>query len=97
MTRSLMSKDKTCYLCGTPLNLHKHHIYGGANRKLSEKWGCWCWLCERHHNMSNAGIHFDKDLDDEIKEVCQILWEKKNGTEEDFRAVFGKSYKRGKI
>ena len=38
---------RACWLCGRngasdPLDAH--HIFGGANRKLSEKYGRWC-LC----------------------------------------------------
>ena len=93
MSISLMSDNKQCLVCGRTDNLHRHHIfYGRANRKLSEKYGCWCWLCAEHHNMSTQGIHFNKILDVQVKQLCQREWEEIYGTREDFRAVFGKSY-----
>ena len=93
MSKSIMSNDKKCFVCGTPLDLHKHHIfYGTGRRKLSEKHGCWCYLCGRHHNLSNDGVHFDKALDMTLKKWCQVEWEWRNGTTEDFIKVFGRSY-----
>ena len=35
MVKSLLQRNKACYICGTTLNLHYHHIFfGTANRKL---------------------------------------------------------------
>ena len=93
MSESLLSNDRECLVCRTTLNLHRHHVfYGAGRRKTSEKWGCWCYLCARHHNMSNQGVHFDRDLDLRIKQMCQSAWESKYGTTEDFRRIFGRNY-----
>ena len=90
--KSLINNDKSCYVCGCP-TVHKHHIfYGTANRKQSEKYGCWVWLCPAHHNMSDAGIHFNRDFDLQIKRECQERWEEVHGNRDDFRKIFGKSY-----
>lgn len=92
MGKSLLSKEKECFICGTTYNLHKHHIYPGtANRKLSEKWGCWCYLCAYHHNMSNAGVHFNREADLKLKQYCQRVFEQKFGKER-FVTVFGRSW-----
>ena len=91
MAKSIIQDIKECYVCGTTLDLHKHHIYEGiANRKKSEKYGCWCYLCGKHHNMSKYGVHFDKALDRNLKEECQEAFERKYN--ENFIKVFGKSY-----
>lgn len=90
--KSLISNDKTCYVCGCN-TVHKHHIfYGTANRKQSEKYGCWVWLCPYHHNMSNDGVHFNRELDLQIKRECQERWEEVHGNRDEFRKIFGKSY-----
>ena len=90
---SILSNERVCYVCGTPLDLHKHHVYEGiGRRKTSEKWGCWCYLCGRHHNLSQVGVHFNKQLDTEIKQKCQAKWEEINGSREDFIKIFGRSY-----
>lgn len=91
--KSLISDDYVCVVCGTIFNLHRHHIfYGTANRKQSEKYGCTCYLCGFHHNLSQHGVHFDKELDLKLKRICQKKWEEKYGTREEFIKTFGKSY-----
>lgn len=74
--------------------LHRHHIFFGVkNRSLSEKYGCWVYLCQEHHEGTD-GIHgkrgHERDLT--LKRVAQRAWEKKYGSREEFRAIFGKSY-----
>ena len=93
MSKSLLSKSRECYVCGSTDTLHKHHVFfGTSNRKNSEEQGCWIYLCPHHHNMSNEGVHFNKELDLKLKQECQEAWEREKGTREDFRKVFGKSY-----
>ena len=78
-------------MCGTPFDLHLHHIFYGSNRKVSDKNGFVVWLCAKHHNMSDEGVHFDKTLDYYIKRKCQIEYEKAH-TREEFIELIGKSY-----
>ncbi len=92
MAKSIMQVEKECYITHSTLNLHKHHIFfGTANRKKSEKWGCWIWLREDYHNMSNHGVHFDKELDLQLKQECQRMFENLWG-HETFMMVFNKNY-----
>lgn len=92
MSKSIISNTKQCYICGNPQNIHKHHVfYGSSNRSNSEKYGCWIYLCAPHHNMSDMGIHFDKELDLEIKKNCQREFERIYD-HDTFLKVFGKSY-----
>lgn len=90
--KSIVSNDRQCWVCGTPLDLHRHHVYGGACRNLSETYGCWVYLCARHHNMSNEGVHFNKGLDLLLKKHTQRIWEETYGDREAFRKVFSRSY-----
>lgn len=93
MSKSILSNDKKCYICGTPYNLHRHHcLYGTANRKQAEKYGLWVYLCGFHHNLSDYGVHFDRELDLRLKRECQQKWEEINGDREQFIRTFGKSY-----
>lgn len=75
-------------------NLHKHHIFGGtANRKLSEEDGMWIWLRADWHNMSDYGVHFNKELDLKLKRIAQKRWQEYyHKTKEDFIKKYGKSY-----
>ena len=88
-----MSNEKVCFRCGSTCNLHRHHIYFGANRKISERDGCWVWLCGIHHNLSNAGVHFDRTFDLELKTACELAWMKRYGkNQEDFLKKYGRNY-----
>lgn len=90
--QSIISNERECLVCGSTYNLHKHHIFfGSANRKLSEKYGCWCYLCARHHNMSNEGVHFNKPLDTKLKEYTQRKFNEVY-PDLDFMRIFGKNY-----
>lgn len=90
--RSIVSNERECFVCGFTYNLHRHHIYFGAGRRqLSEKYGCWCYLCARHHNLSNAGVHFNKELDTRLKEFTQKKFIE-NYPDLDFLKIFGKNY-----
>ena len=91
---------KVCAVCGTTQAIHKHHVYGGSNRKISECNGFTENLCGYHHNLSNEGIHFNNDLDRRFKEKHQMIFEGEKilqgYTEDEARKMFmvlvGKSY-----
>lgn len=92
MSKSIISNERECLVCGTTLNLHRHHIFfGTANRKKSEKYGCWCYLCYYHHNGSNEGVHFNKSLDDGLKQMTQKRFMEVY-PDLDFLEIFGKNY-----
>lgn len=87
-----MQTEKECYITHSTLNLHKHHIFfGTANRKKSEKWGCWVWLRDDYHNMSDRGVHFDEELDKRLKKECQQRFEELYG-HDMFMMVFHRNY-----
>lgn len=90
---TLYSSERMCFICHSP-KVHLHHIYGGnGRRQVSDREGCWLYLCPNHHNMSRFGVHFDKELDKSLKADCQRRWMRKNEkTEQDFIATFGRSY-----
>ena len=49
------------------------------------------WCCARHHNMSDEGIHFNKELDLEVKRDFQREYEKTH-TREEFMSLIGRNY-----
>ena len=86
-----------CWLCGrngSQDQLDKHHIFGGSNRKLSEKYGLTVHLCHnRCHIFGKDAVHNSAETMQELHEYGQKKAMEENGwTVEDFRAVFGKSY-----
>lgn len=90
--KSIMQTKKECFLTGSTINLHKHHIFGGRpNRTYSEKYGCWIWLRADWHNMSKYGVHSNRELDLAIKREAQKKFEKLHGHDK-FIQVFGRNY-----
>lgn len=92
MSKSIYSNERVCIVCGTPMGLHKHHVFGGqAYRDKSEQYGCWVYLCGYHHNLSSDGIHFNKKLNEQVKQETQRRFEQ-TYPNLNFREIFGKSY-----
>jgi len=90
---SVLQSKKECFVCKTIYGLHKHHVlYGTANRKKSEQYGFTVWLCGRDHNLSNEGVHFNRELDLELKRLAQEQWLADGHTKEEWHREFGKWY-----
>lgn len=90
--KSIIQENKECWVCGTTQDIHEHHIlYGTANRRLSEKYGLKVWLCGKHHNLSNEGVHFNKELDRSLKVLAQKRFEEEYPNE-SFLRIFGRNY-----
>lgn len=82
-----------CFLCGRYGLLEEHHIFGGSNRKKSEKFGLKVGLCsDCHRNGSNA-VHRCAETAQWLHEygqrkfMCEYM-----ATIDDFIALFGKNY-----
>lgn len=90
--KSILQSEKQCYLTGEAGPLHKHHIFfGNGLRKISEENGFWVYLLPRLHNMSNDGVHFNRELDLKLKRNCQKKYEETH-TREEFMALIGRNY-----
>jgi hypothetical protein len=75
-------------------NLHRHEVfYGSSNRQNSIKYGLVVFLPPELHNMSDKGVHFDKDFDSWLKRRGQAAAMSYYGWDtEQFIQVFGKNY-----
>ena len=72
--------------------VERHHIFGGANRKNSEKYGFVVPLRpDLHPNGVFAG-QSAKLVDLRLKTMAQTYFEEHHGTRDEFRSIFGKSY-----
>lgn len=93
MVKSLLQRNKACYICGTTLNLHLHHVfYGTANRRLSDADGCVVYLCQRHHTGA-GGVHGNTKIDLTLKARMEQAWlNYYNKTIEDFIERYGRNY-----
>ena len=92
---SIIHDGESCYLCGRngcgdPLEWH--HVFGGSNRKLSEKYGLKVRLCgNRCHNGGKNSVHMNKEVREELQAKVQEIFEETY--DEDFFTLFGKNYK----
>ena len=80
-----------CYFTGySPVE--RHHIFGGNNRRNSEKYGFVIPLRpDLHPNGVFAGAN-SKEIDTKLKQMAQEYFEVNYGTRYDFIRIFGKSY-----
>lgn len=93
MEHSILQSKKECYMTQRTDCLHKHHIFGGANRKKSERYGLWVWLSAEWHNMADYGVHYNKNLSLRLKREAQAAAMQKYGWDTaDFIRQFGRSY-----
>ena len=83
-----MQKGRYCYITGRGDHLDLHHVFGGANRKASDRWGCWCWLA---HDVHMAAHDRQQDLLMQLRRECQERFEELHGHEK-IMEVFGKNY-----
>lgn len=100
--KSILSTEKYyCYRCGEYGPTERHHIFGGANRKFSEKYGLTVYLCPKCHNIPPDGVHFNKENMDWLHRIGQTAFEsqyvKDNNTtfeeaRQRFMEIFGKNY-----
>ena len=99
MAKSILQSDnERCYLCGgfptfyDPLD--KHHIFGGALRKKSERHGLTVYL---HHNKCHIfgaeAVHVNAENNRALQAEAQKAAMERNGwSVEDFRREFYKNY-----
>lgn len=82
-----------CFVCGKTCNTERHHIFGGARRKKSDKLGLVVDLCHNCHNEPPNGAHFNAELMDELHKYGQRKAMKENNwTTEDFIRELGRNY-----
>ena len=91
MKDSIVQTEKQCYFCGRQSNLEVHHILAGvANRKLSDKYGLWVWLCHNCHTGTD-GAQYNKHKNLELKAEAQLAFERLY-SHEKWMELFRKSY-----
>lgn len=85
--------DKLCYRCSmhgikTPA-AEMHHVFNGAMRKKSEKYGAVIPLCRECHNIYHTNAKEYQRLKASFQRKIMI---DKDLTVEEFREIFKKSY-----
>lgn len=85
----MLTTNKRCYFCGKP-EVQLHHIYGGCNRKISDRNGFTVWLCVEHHT-GNKGVHNCEQLSLVLKQRQQEQFEETH-TRQEFIKLIGRNY-----
>lgn len=82
-----------CELCKRYGPLELHHIFNGAYKKKSERYGATIHLCHACHNEPPNGVHHNAARMHELKarEQKRIMAEY-GFTIEEFICEFGKNY-----
>lgn len=91
----LTKRTRKCFITGRTDNIQCHHIWGGANRKISDRMGFWVYLTQGLHNGNDPGaVHNNpgQGYDLMLKQLCQRAWEGEGHSREDFIKLIGKSY-----
>ena len=77
----------------TPTHCHRHEVFFGKNRQKSIRDGLVVFLTPKMHNMSNFGVHFNREFDLTLKRIGQEAWMEYYGkTIEDFIKEYGRNY-----
>lgn len=82
-----------CFLSGTYGIVERHHIFGGARRDLSERYGLVVYLSPEKHQIDRDSAHRSGETADRLHRYGQRKAMLENDwTVEQFRLVFGKNY-----
>ena len=89
---------KTCWLCGANGSadpLDKHHLFGGALRKKSERDGLYVYLCHNQcHIFGRYAAHQCVETMQALHEYGERKWltERPGAAVGDFIREYGKNY-----
>ena len=91
--KSIVQKDGSrCFLCGRTTGLEEHHILGGPNRKLSDRYGLTVMLCGIDcHREGPKSAHKNRQVSDSLKRLAQIAFEARYGHDK-WMETFRKNY-----
>ena len=94
---SVDSDHPKCWLCGrngTQDHLDVHHIFSGAYRSKSERFGLTVLLCHRRcHINGPSAAHRSPDTAQRLHEYGQRkAMREQNWTIDQFRQEFGRNY-----
>lgn len=88
---SIIQTEKECYFCKSQVWLENHHIFGGANRPKSEKYGLTVWLCHYCHNEPPRGVHHNRQNMDYLRRIGQQAFNE-HYPNKDFIFEFGRNF-----
>ena len=93
MAKSILQKADKCLVCRSPHCLEEHHVFEGARRNASEKYGLKVNLCAFHHRISSNSVHLCEEMNRDLKAWAQRKAMQHYGwSVEDFIKYIGKNY-----
>lgn len=88
---SIIQGDRSCWFCGCVNDLERHHVFAGiANRKISERYGLWVYLCHGCHTGKD-GAQYDKAKNLLLKQEAQRAFEREH-TRDEWMNIIRKNY-----
>ena len=107
--KSIIQTQKECFLCRLlakqqgyygelpKSGLHRHHVmFGTANRKKSEQYGLWVYLCVAHHEYGPDAVHANRSVRILLCQIGQQAFERKY-SHEKYMQEFGRDWMCEKI
>lgn len=86
MAKENVATASKCVLCKRCGYTERHHIFGGSNRKHSERYDLVVDLCPMCHREGKQAAHRSKETMRLLHEYGQRLWmEQTGGSIDDFR------------
>lgn len=93
MADSIMQDERACFVTGTPYGIDLHHIYfGNPRRRISDENGFTVYLRHDIHMALHDRRRPWDNLDATLKVACQMEFERRGHTREEFIALIGRSY-----
>lgn len=94
--KSILQDEKKCFICGTMLQLERHHvIFGKGRRQIADRLGLTVYLCHEHHQGA-FGVHgkHGQKLDGDLKRYAQTEYERRHQPHGriEWLAKIGRSY-----
>lgn len=89
--------EKKCYLCGRNGScdpLDRHHVFNGANKAKSEKYGALVYLCHADcHIFGVNSVHRNIKVRRKLqREFQQKIMDENGWDTDDFIREFGRNY-----
>lgn len=73
---------------------HRHEVFfaPSGNRQQSLRWGCVAYLPAHSHNMSDNGVHFNKEEREKLQQEYEQMLYDAGWTVKEVIETFGKSW-----
>lgn len=79
MKSIVQTGDTKCFYCHMAIGAETHHIFGGPNRRLSDKDGLTVRLCRQCHDELHNDKNRSEPMQKALHELGQTKWEEHYG------------------